>query len=473
MTRYWPTMVLAGLFAGLGLYLYLVELPEQRTEEATAVQAKRILSFHEPDITTLTVRSQSGEVVLNQTAGQAWTITAPIHTDADQRQVQALLRALVTGKVSRLVEERPASLTPFGLDPPPTVITLGTGTGQETLSIGDAGPLSSTLYVLRASDQAVLLTDLAPKDFLNRTLLSLRRKEVLQFNQQEAERLRLTYPTTEIVLYAQEEKPKKKWKIRYPIEADGDRTAVQALLFRLEDLKALAIVDPGPERDALAQSLTKPKVKITLHAAGVDHVVRLFQPDPASGEAYAQTTPDGPIYKISPSAIKDLTKDLFAVQDKRLLGVDIGDIAMLSIKTRDEQYVLIHDQNEWVLEDQPTEKVRQEVADLRVSRIVNLAAEERVLKQAGPLARYGLVAPVAEFVATGKDGRVAGRLALGNQVGSLVYAIGHRIPGVFQVRPDLLTQIPSRPALLGQGTDRASLSRCIRRCFQARRVYAT
>ena len=267
------------------------------------------------------------------------------------------------------------------------------------------------------------------------------------------ERLRLTYPTTEIVLYSQDEKPKKKWKIRYPIEAEGDRTQVQALLFRLEDLKALAIVDPGPERDKLASSLTKPKVKITLHAAGADQVVRLFQPDPASGEAYAQTMPDGPIYKVSPSAIKDLTKDLFTLQDKRLLGVDIGDIAMLSIKTRDEQYALIHQHNEWVLEDQPTEKVRQDVADLVVSRIVNLPAEERVLKQAGPLAPYGLVAPVAEFVATGKDGRIAGRLALGNQVGGLVYAIGHRIPGVFQVRPDLLTQIPSRPALLGQGAE--------------------
>lgn len=60
-----------------------------------------------------------------------------------------------------------------------------------------------------------------PKDFLNRTLLSFRRKELLQFNQQETERLRLTYPTTEIVLYALDEKPKKKWKIRYPIEAEG------------------------------------------------------------------------------------------------------------------------------------------------------------------------------------------------------------------------------------------------------------
>ena len=451
MSRYWPTLLLAGVLAGLGGYLYFVELPEQRTEVVTATQAKQILPFAEAQISAIKVRSHSGEVVLSQTPGQPWAITEPLHTDADQRQVQALLRALVTGKVTRLVETHPVSLTPFGLDHPSTVVTLTARDRQETLSIGDAGPLSSTLYVLRASDESVLLTDLAPKDFLNKTLLSFRRKELLQFNQQETEQLRLTYPTTEMVLYAYEEKPKKKWRIRYPIEAEADRTEIQALLFRLEDLKALAIVDPGPERDKLAPTLTKPKVKVTLHAAGADHVVRLFQPDPASGEAYAQTTPDGPIYKISPSAIKDLTRDLFALQDKRLLGVETGDIAMMSIKTRDEQYALIHDHNEWILEDQPTEKLRQDVADLLVSRIVTLPAEERVLKQAGPLAPYGLVAPVAEFVATGKDGRIAGRLALGNQVGGLVYAIGHRIPGVFQVRPDLLTQIPSRLALLAQG----------------------
>ncbi len=453
MARYWPTLLLAGIFAGLGLYLYFVELPEQRTEVATATQAKQILPFEQAQITALRVRSHSGEVVLNQPSGRPWEITAPIQTDADQRQVQALLRALVTGKISRLVETHPVSLTPFGLDHPSTVVTVTAGDREETLSIGDAGPLSSTLYVLRASDEAVLLTDLAPKDFLNRTLLSFRRKELLQFNQQETEQLRLTYPTTEIVLHGIEEKPKKKWRIRYPIEAEADRTEVQALLFRLEDLKALAIVDPGPERDTLTPSLTKPKVKVTVHAAGTDQVVRLYQPDPGSGEAYAQTTPDGPIYKISPSVIKELTKDLFALQDKRLLGVETGDIVLLSIKTRDEQYTLVHDRDGWMLEDQPTEKLRQDVADLLVSRIVNLPAEMRVLKQAGPLAPYGLVAPVAEFVATGKNGRVAGRLALGSQSGGLLYAIGHRIPGVFQVRPDLLTQIPSRLALLARSPE--------------------
>mgnify|MGYP006362631177 FL=1 len=155
MARYWSTLILAGVLAGLGLYLYLVELPDQRTEVATATQAKQILPFTEAQITSLTVRSQSGEVVLTHTPGQPWTITAPLQTDADQRQVQALIRALVMGKVSRLVETHPASLAPFGLDHPSTVVTLTAGDKQETLSIGDAGPLSSTLYVLRTSDEAV------------------------------------------------------------------------------------------------------------------------------------------------------------------------------------------------------------------------------------------------------------------------------------------------------------------------------
>jgi hypothetical protein len=450
MTRYWPTFVMAGVLAGLAGYLYWVELPAKRTAEEKETQAKQLLSLAEEDVNSITIRTSSGEVMLGREPSGKWKITAPIQTEADHRQVQAFLRALLIGKVTRVVERQPASLAPFGLDHPSAVVTVSAGTQKETIFVGDAGPLSSTLYVLRESDQSVLLTDLAPKDFLNLTLLSFRRKELLQFAHQDVDRLRLTYSTNEILLAAQEDRPKKRWKIIYPIEAEADRTEVQALLFRLEDLRALAIVDQGPEHDTLKKILLKPKVKVVVHAAGEDQVVRLFQPDPAGGEAYAQTTREGPIYKVSPTAIKDLTKELFALQDKRLLGADIADIATLSINTRDEQYVLVRRNDEWTLEDQPTTKLRQDVADLAVSRIANLPAELRILKQASALAPYGLIAPAAEFVATGRNGQVIGRLALGSQVGSLVYAVGHGLQGVFQARADLMTQIPSRLALLGQ-----------------------
>ena len=226
-----------------------------------------------------------------------------------------------------------------------------------------------------------------------------------------------------------------------------------------EDLKALGIIDPGPERDSIAKTLTTPKVKVTLHTAAGDQSVRLYQSDPQKGEAIAEIGPDAPLYRINPGLIKDLTKDLFNLQDKRLFGLDYTDVAMLSVKTREQEYILINQSGEWALEDQPMEKVTQEVADLLVSRVANLPAEERIMKQSSPLAPYGLLSPAAEFVATAKDGKTTGRLTLGSQSGNLLYATGQRISGLFQVRPDLLTQIPSKSELLGKTASRTTTGR--------------
>ncbi|MER3425148.1 MAG: hypothetical protein C4293_19905, partial [Nitrospiraceae bacterium] len=376
---------MAVVLAGLGTYVYWVELPEERAKTQTETEEKKILPFEEREITDLTVRSEMGEVVLTSKNG-AWKITSPVQADADSRTVEAMIRALVLGKVSRVVEEAATALAPFGLEKPSAVLTVSADSRQETLSLGDSGPISSTLYAMRASDKKVLLTDLAPKDFLNKSVLTFRKKEVLHVDVSQAERLRLTYPKTEIVLYRiDDNENKKKWKIRYPIEASADEPEIRRLLMKLEDLKALGFIDPGPQRDELMKRLTRPEMKITVHVGGMDYAVRLFQPDPSSGEAFAVTAPDAPIYRINPMAIKDLSKELFTLQDKRLLGIDKDAIAMLTVKTRGEQYTLIRQNDTWVLEDDPNTKLDQEKAAVFVSRVADLPAELRVVKQAGPL----------------------------------------------------------------------------------------
>jgi len=457
--RYWPTLVMAIVLAGLGLYLYAIELPQKESHERQDAVDKKVLIFDQQALSGLTIKTDRHDLVFARTPEKGWVLTSPLNTEADQREVQNLIRALITGTVTRVIEERPTSLTIFGLDYPITTITVMAGAAQETFSIGDSGPLSSTLYVLRESDRKVLLTNLAAKDFVNKTLMTFRRKDLLHMSQGNVERIRLTYPTTEIVLYQGEEKPKSKWKLRYPIESEADQTEVRTLLFRLEDLKALSIVDPGPERDALAKTLTAPKVKVAIHTADGDQTVKLYQPDPASGEAIAETSPEGPLYRINPTAIRDLTKELFTFQDKRLLGVNYTDIAMLSVKTPIEHYVLIKQQNEWVLEDHPAETLDQPVTDLFVSRVANVPAEERVIKQAGPLAPYGLVTPAAEFIATGMNGKIAGKLSIGSHANGLAYAVGQRLPGVFQIRADLLTQIPTKHDLLTAKTEKPTSPR--------------
>jgi len=460
MPRYMPTLLMLVILAGLGGYLYLVELPTKEREEKQETAQKQLLPFPETAITGLSITTAQGPIKFKLDAPGKWSIVAPLRTDADNREVQSLIRALVTGAITRTLEEQTTTLAPFGLEQPVTTLTITAGAEQETVSIGDSGPLSNTLYILRASDRRVLLTTLAPKDFINKSLMTFRRKELLRFAQNDVERVRLTYPTTEIVIdNMAKNKPRPLWKIIYPIEAEADQNEVRSVMFRLEDLKALSIIDPGPQRDTIATTLTTQKVKVTLSTAAGDQSVRLYQPDPQSGEAIAETTSDGPLYRINPVLIKDLTRELFNFQDKRLLGLDYTDVAMLSVKTRDKQYVLINQSGEWVLEDQPMVKVSQEAADLLVSRVANHPAEERVMKQSAPLAPYGLLAPAAEFVATSKDGRTIGKLTLGSRAGDLLYATGQRLNGVFQVRPDLLTQIPTKTELLAKSKDSSETKR--------------
>ena len=52
--------------------------------------------------------------------------------------------------------------------------------------------------------------------------------------------------------------------------------------------------------------------------------------------------------------------------------------------------------------------------------------------------------------------KIAGRLTLGSQVNNLVYATGDRLQGVFQVRPDLLAQVPTKEDLLAKPVEKTS-----------------
>jgi hypothetical protein len=456
MNRFWPTAIMALVLAALGLYLYFVEFPAKQSQERQESVKKKVVNVEEQAITSLTFKTDREELVFERHGDKGWTLIKPIRAEADTRELHSLIRAIVLGSVHRIVEENPTTLAPFGLEKPVAAVTIKGGPTEETLLIGDTGPLSSTLYVLRTSDHAVLLTDLAPKDFVNKSLMTFRRKDILHVMSGEIDRVRLTYPTTEVVLYRVSDKPKPKWKIRYPVEAEADLNEVRMLLFRLEDLRAMGIIDPGPARDALAKTLKHVKVKVTLHAPEGDQTVKLYQPDPSSGEAFAETAPDAPLYRINPAFVKDFTKELYHLQDKRLLGAEDTDIAMLSVKTHTETYTLINQNAEWVLEDRPTDNIDQQTVNLFVSRVVNVPAEERLLKQAGPLAPYGLVHPAAEFIATGKDGKLVGKLSIGDQANGLAFAMGHRLPGVYQIRADLLTQIPARATLLAPAGANAS-----------------
>lgn len=468
MKRYGVTVILAIVLIGLGLYLYLVEVPTARQQEQQKTTREALLAIEEDEVRRLTISSHEGDIVLEPREGRRqWMIIEPIQTEADAREVNALLRALVLGKVKRVIQEsaegyaqesvkdggqgQAEALASYGLTRPSVTVTVEGQDRKETLYLGDTGPISSTLYARRASDDKILLTSLRVKDFLNKTLRTLRKKEILAIDRTRVDRLTLQGPQEHVALTRVGIGPHgttATWKIQEPIEAPADATEIGILLMKLEQLKAIGFIDRGPGQEAVAATLTKPELTVEIHEGEDTHRLMLYQPDPSSGEAFAVTAEDRPIYRINPLTLRELSKGVFEVRDKRLLGLEKDQIVRLQVMTPSGSYALVRQNETWILEEQPTREVTPETVKLFVSRVADLPAEIRISEEETDLEQYGLQNPSAVFVATDRRGRERGRLVLGRRESGLVYAMGAGLPGIYQARYDLLTQIPSEEELL-------------------------
>ena len=96
----------------------------------------------------------------------------------------------------------------------------------------------------------------------------------------------------------------------------------------------------------------------------------------------------------------------------------------------------------WHLDGAHDHPISQEEMRLLVSRIVDLPAEFSITQSDKHLDKYELTSPSIKIVGVDIKGRQRGYLALGKREMGLVYAKGAGLPGVYQARSVILTQIP-------------------------------
>src|SRR2546430_3997199 len=227
MSRAVLALVVVAL--GLGLYLGLGEIPAggKRGEAETA--AKRLVDFKEDDVQGFTIISSRGEMEVAREDGR-WTVRKPKPTEADAMAVGEFLRTLMLAQVSRVVDEAGTDLKAYGLETPSLTVSLRLASGTQTVRVGDAGPLSATLYAKRDDSPKVLLTTLAGRDLVMKSIREFRRKRVLSFDRLRVTRVKIAGPQETIVLYREGKGEKAVWEIKAPIETAADQPGVRSLL---------------------------------------------------------------------------------------------------------------------------------------------------------------------------------------------------------------------------------------------------
>jgi len=451
MSRAGLALLLVAL--GLGLYLWLVEMPSEQKRLQVATTAKKLVDFKEDDVQGFTIISAQGEVEVAREGGR-WTIRKPKPLEADATAVSEFLRTLLLAQVSRVVDENGTDLKAYGLDTPRLTVSLRLGSGTQTVRVGDAGPLSATLYAKRDDSPKVLLTTLAGRDLAMKSIQEFRRKRVLSFDRLRVTRLKIVGPQDTIVLYREGQGEKAVWKIKAPIETAADQPEVRSLLFALEDLKAQDFIDDPKEHAAKRAALGKPLATITLREDETDRTVSLFLDPRESAAAYAENTPQEPLYQITRAAAKDLAKGLFDLRAKQLIAAEPDQVKTLVIKTGGQEYALSREGADWLLDGDPKAKLDAARINMFVTRVVRLQAEKIVTEKPTDLKPYGLANPAAELVAAGEQGKLLGRIIFGRPAQGLAYAMGSAMTGVFQVRPDVLQSIPKKDELAKGGPGR-------------------
>ena len=445
MNSYKTTALLASVLAGLGIYLYTIELPSIDHEAQQQVQEQRLLPFDYRDVVDLTLTTLAETVHMVRDARGRWMIMDPIQTKGDAQEIGGLLRALELGRISRIIQEDSKDANRYGLAQPHVTITIMTPHSEETLALGDVEQISSTLYARRGSDHQILLTTLSVQDFRKKTLFSFRHKDVLFFDRQQAVELTISskggnqlklhrIPSTHGLT--------GDWQFSFPTQGPANKTMVGLLLMTLEDLQAKQFIDSGTEKTQLTKGFGDPDREISIQTEQALHKVAFFQSPSDSETGYAMTSPTEPIFAIEASAIHRLPRDIFELQDRRLFGMTTSEIALLAVTTPTTSYTLVQQHGEWHLDDHPNEELNQQLIGLLVSRIADLPAEMAVSRTRASLGTHGLTSPSIEVVGIDTKGRRRGYLALGKRESGLIYAIGAGLPGVYRARTLILTQIP-------------------------------
>ena len=99
MTAYRTTFLLAVIFAGLGVYVYTIEVPTMETGTIQQIKTQRLLPFDYRDVTRMAYTTRTGRILMNRDERNRWRIVEPVEARGDAREIENVLRALEIGKI--------------------------------------------------------------------------------------------------------------------------------------------------------------------------------------------------------------------------------------------------------------------------------------------------------------------------------------------------------------------------------------
>ena len=345
--RWKTTLFLAILLVTLGIFYYVYEIRLAPEREKSAQAKGRLWTVEQKDVEEVIAKRKADTVHVKR-EGADWVLLAPVKARADRSTVDDLVTNLVTARVDREIDPKPASLADFGLDAPAVDLTVKVkGKGDPlTLLLGGKNPTGAWVYgkakdkpaVFTVSDSLVRDATRATADFRDKTLLAFDKKDVTGL---------------EIVLDGErmsvEPEAESKWKITKPVSLRADTEAISDFLDKLRFTKVKEFPADAPK--SLARYGLDRPARVTIFLGKekdrTSQALLLGKEEPARQGVYAMRPGESSVLLVGDDIWKALPKTVAALRDKTVVAYDRDKVAGLEVESPKGKVTLARDGEKW------------------------------------------------------------------------------------------------------------------------------
>src|SRR5260221_3295827 len=329
------TIIALILFAIIGGYDFIM------TRYSVPEEHRKLINLKPDQMAEIELKSADRDILIRREKDKPWMLIKPVGSDADQFQCNNLGHAISETELVRTVEEKPASLEPFGLAKPTTVVTVTTFDGKAlpSIEVGKNAPVGFNAYVKMSNSPAVLLTSSVFPTGMNKTVNDLRNKDLVSFKMNDVQKLILTRDNGETV---EVDRDGDNWKIVKPAAYPADDAAVRQVLNTLVSARITDFVADQPG-NVQQYGLEKPHLSVTaILKNGIQQSVMFGfkQTEQGKGGIYLRRGERAPVYAVPAYVMNSANKSVLDLRDKTALTFKPSTVDSVGVKVKDGAFTL-------------------------------------------------------------------------------------------------------------------------------------
>lgn len=333
MGRIWSTGIMVLVLAGLVGYIYFVDSKQEPS--GTTTKEKLFGSLQADDIEEVQVKSADGETTRLQKADGNWQLIEPVKAAADTSEITTIASSLASLEIQRVVDENPADLKQYGLEPARVEVAFRPKGEKELkrVQIGEKTPTGTDLYARLPDQKRVFLVSSFLDSTFNKNTFALRDRRILVFDRNMVDGLELTSGSSKTQLV----KSGAEWRLASPISVRADFAAVEGALERLSSTQMQSIVEPEG-KDLAKFGLTKPTGTIVIKTGSSSATLTLGSTENALLHARDSSRPM--VFTIAPILREDVIRSVNEFRRKDLFDGRAFTAAKVEIKRGAETIAL-------------------------------------------------------------------------------------------------------------------------------------